>query len=479
MAGGATPATVAVPVTAAAGTGDDNGVSDAMLATTVATLQRLGAAPDTLRLPRFRALRAAIFPLVKPADGKAAIVRVSEALSDARWGDARAALLALQAFLAGQQGQHGGESAHATHVKLGTLQRWVRECDLAGGDDAPRDALLALDLMLRIGAPEQVREIPANPAVVARSDARGTPILRPPPLELVPAQPTLAPSCDPWQCVGLDGVEPKRVAAQFAVLLREDKAARRPPNLHDMILYRASPRAVPIALPEIAAPRVRAVPVDAIPLCQYFDGLLSPQEATTVLQVAETVGFTPDVPLTNTERSVLAHHFVWMADDSFIGNVFQRCKRFLPPTMQGATLHGLNGRLRCYRYEKGAVYRPHVDGAWPESGLDSETGEYRYDVSRGRVTSKFTFLMYLNEGFDGGCTTFFVPAKEPGYLHATAVRPRIGGCLLFPHADAACLVHEGSGVEGGTKYIIRTEVLYRLPDSAAPLKAPVGNGPVA
>lgn len=78
------------------------------------------------------------------------------------------------------------------------------------------------------------------------------------------------------------------------------------------------------------------------------------------------------------------------------------------------------------------------------------------------MTSKLTFLLYLNEGFEGGQTIFYTPAMEEGKLIATAVAPRVGGVFVFPHADADVLVHEGSSVFSGTKYIIRTEVEYRI-----------------
>lgn len=35
-------------------------------------------------------------------------------------------------------------------------------------------------------------------------------------------------------------------------------------------------------------------------------------------------------------------------------------------------------RWRLYRYDKGAVYRPHVDGAWPGSGI--RDGHYVFDA---------------------------------------------------------------------------------------------------
>lgn len=38
---------------------------------------------------------------------------------------------------------------------------------------------------------------------------------------------------------------------------------------------------------------------------------------------------------------------------------------------------GINRRFRIYKYYQGNVYRPHVDGAWPGSGIVN--GEYVYN----------------------------------------------------------------------------------------------------
>ena len=121
----------------------------------------------------------------------------------------------------------------------------------------------------------------------------------------------------------------------------------------------------------------------------------------------------------------------------------------------------------------GAVYRAHVDGAWPPCGIDAATGKYVPDVADGGVLSRLTFLVYLNDGFEGGATTFMTPAHEQGRLDARAVVPRCGSVLVFPHGDTmGCLVHEGSGVTAGTKYIIRTEVEYTV---VAPVAAAVAS----
>ena len=53
------------------------------------------------------------------------------------------------------------------------------------------------------------------------------------------------------------------------------------------------------------------------------------------------------------------------------------------------------------------MYRPHVDGAWPASGRDAE-GKYMFDAYGDRW-SRFTVLIYLNEDFEGGNTTFYTP----------------------------------------------------------------------
>jgi hypothetical protein len=70
--------------------------------------------------------------------------------------------------------------------------------------------------------------------------------------------------------------------------------------------------------------------------------------------------------------------------------------------------------------------------------------------------------MYLNDGFDGGTTTFYlpVPGSSSG-LKAVRIRPKAGAVLIFPQGNTASLVHEGAQVTaGGYKYVIRSDVLY-------------------
>ena len=104
-----------------------------------------------------------------------------------------------------------------------------------------------------------------------------------------------------------------------------------------------------------------------------------------------------------------------------------------------------------------------VDGAWPPSGIDPVTDAYQYDSSPSdaKQSSLFTFLIYLNDDFRGGETTFFIPSVKEGIINAYPVKPIMGSVAVFPHGEAAgALLHEGTGVVEGAKYVIRTDVEY-------------------
>ncbi len=88
-------------------------------------------------------------------------------------------------------------------------------------------------------------------------------------------------------------------------------------------------------------------------------------------------------------------------------------------------------------------------------GGAEDGNKYVYDAFGDRW-SRLTFLVYLNEDFSGGSTTFYTPAPEQGRLEAYSVQPRCGSVLVFPHGgDHGSLVHEGSHVGKGAKYVNR------------------------
>lgn len=113
----------------------------------------------------------------------------------------------------------------------------------------------------------------------------------------------------------------------------------------------------------------------------------------------------------------------------------------------------------------------YADGAWPPSGINPQD-KYIYDSSppNARQSSLFTFLIYLNDEFEGGETTFFLPSAREGTMNAYPIKPIQGSVAMFPHGETdGSLLHEGTGVRKtdnlSAKYVIRTDVLYDVDPS--------------
>lgn len=120
-------------------------------------------------------------------------------------------------------------------------------------------------------------------------------------------------------------------------------------------------------------------------------------------------------------------------------NILQRIQDYLPKEWKGRKLVELNERLRFLRYNPGEYFKPHFDGSYMRTNGD---------------VSYITVQIYLNEGFKGGSTTFLnkFDSKDGGL----EVVPKTGSVLIFQHD----ILHEGSILEEGRKYAIRTDVMY-------------------
>ncbi len=98
---------------------------------------------------------------------------------------------------------------------------------------------------------------------------------------------------------------------------------------------------------------------------------------------------------------------------------------------------GLNERFRFYRYEPGQRFKMHLDGTFRRKDGSGEL-------------SLFSVLYYLNGDFEGGET---VIVTNKGVIR---VEPEPGLVLMFQHQ----LLHEGAEVTTGTKYVMRTDVMF-------------------
>ncbi|MFM9925632.1 2OG-Fe(II) oxygenase [Variovorax sp. H27-G14] len=165
-----------------------------------------------------------------------------------------------------------------------------------------------------------------------------------------------------------------------------------------------------------------------------IEGFLAPGECAQLVSLAEREGFasagvrTADGPkamptIRNNERAMLLSP-VW------VELLWQRLAHAALPEVGGQVPKGLPKDLRFYKYAPGQRFKMHKDGPWHEGGL----------------TSQLTLLVYLNGGFTGGDTDF----------RDFRVTPSAGSALLFLHDTW----HEGAAVEAGTKYVLRSDVLY-------------------
>jgi len=390
--------------------------------------------------------------------------------------------------------------------KLGTIQRWIRDCDLAragGESDGENTSWLLLDATMRLQGPPcpsssgagagagagTVVEVPRT-AVVTRHPVFSPPAAARTTTAATTAAPAPAPASAPTGVDASEPFTPAYIRARLSVLAHVPGPQRRPPSTVDLHVYQLAARTVPLdhshshspthtpaAAAAAAAVPARRVDVPHLPGVFLLENVLTKGDCDRLIAAAESIGYVPDA-VEGIDNLQL------YADDTLLQPVFERCRALLPPTMGGPTgrLVGINARWRLFRYYEQRVYRPHIDGAWPGSGIDPVTGAFVDDIYHGKCVSKLTFLVYLNgadadadadtdvgkggAAFAGGSTTFYQPDKDSlGHIHARSVQPKTGAVLCFPHGDIGSLVHEGSAVVSTTgvkvaKYVIRSDVIY-------------------
>jgi 2OG-Fe(II) oxygenase superfamily len=182
-------------------------------------------------------------------------------------------------------------------------------------------------------------------------------------------------------------------------------------------------------------------------------GFLTPAECDHAVTVTEAAGY-DDAPISTGRGFVMAKSVrnndrVMIDHLPLAAELFERAKPFLPPNFLVWTPVGLNERFRYYRYSPGQKFEWHFDGCYTRGNGDS---------------SKLTFMVYLNDGFVGGETAFKLGrlGKTNGE-ETLRVFPVAGTALLFRHD----VLHTGAMVLQGTKYVMRSDVMFRHPSQMA------------
>jgi len=96
--------------------------------------------------------------------------------------------------------------------------------------------------------------------------------------------------------------------------------------------------------------------------------------------------------------------------------------------------------LRFYRYQGEQYFKWHRDGSYASSLYEE---------------SHLNFIIYLNDDFEEGYTEF----------EKTKIYPQAGTALVFPHM----LLHNAVSARNGTKYVLRTDVMYSLKEKLVPI----------
>ncbi|KAG6336918.1 hypothetical protein ID866_2156 [Astraeus odoratus] len=123
-------------------------------------------------------------------------------------------------------------------------------------------------------------------------------------------------------------------------------------------------------------------------------------------------------------------------------------RRLAPANGTAARLpHSCNSNIRMYKYTPSQHFGAHYD----DSVKDTVTG----------AKSEWTILIYLTglqDGVEGGETVFY--KEEKGIPRETIIAPLNRGTILLHRHGYECLLHEGSVVRKGTKYVIRSDLMF-------------------
>ena len=163
---------------------------------------------------------------------------------------------------------------------------------------------------------------------------------------------------------------------------------------------------------------------------------LSGAECDELIMLSEHRGFEPaDISLpagATFMKSIRDNYRAHFTDSAFNSDIWTKLKPLLPELSDSDSCDavGLFQNMRFYRYNVGQKFKRHIDGRVKQNGC----------------ISRLTFMIYLNDDYEGGETKF----------DDVTIHPETGMALLFIHEQK----HEGLPLQAGTKYVLRSDVLY-------------------
>ncbi|ORX38085.1 hypothetical protein BD324DRAFT_624450, partial [Kockovaella imperatae] len=253
-------------------------VSAQDLETTISTLETLCEFPDELSRKDVKGVKRAVHALNRVMVDGAPIgtslsSKISSALQAYRFIDALVLLFEMY--------------IRDLPPKLGSLQRWVRECDATFSVDGlvrDTDAMRCLDLILRIADREMVS---------GSSQGAGDLVMRRRPVWR--ARDPVAEELPIWgilQQGRLFDTPPPVPFPNFRPVQHTPGHLRKPPNVYDSTVYASSPGAIRLSTSRPRSPS--RVDVPGLPGAFVILDVFTPEECLQIVQAGEAIGFERD-----------------------------------------------------------------------------------------------------------------------------------------------------------------------------------------
>ncbi|NOS92066.1 MAG: oxidoreductase, 2OG-Fe(II) oxygenase [Cyclobacteriaceae bacterium] len=171
-----------------------------------------------------------------------------------------------------------------------------------------------------------------------------------------------------------------------------------------------------------------------------IDSFWTKKQCEDFIAKSESIGYEPATVTTENGdiivKEVRNNNRVIYQDIALAESLWQEAKPFAPTKFGNSLAVGLNELFRFYKYLPGQQFKKHRDQSF---------------IRNDREASYFTFMIYLNDGYEGGETTF----------NDLIIQPQQGTALIFQHD----LEHECASVTQGVKYVLRTDIMFQLQDS--------------
>lgn len=181
------------------------------------------------------------------------------------------------------------------------------------------------------------------------------------------------------------------------------------------------------------------------------ENFLTPEECQKYIRISEDFGY-EDALVSSPRGQVLRKDLrnnerVMLQNEEIAAWLWERASDFVPYQYDDRSAIGVNEMLRFYRYDPGQQFNWHQD--FP---FERDNGEQSY----------LTLIIYLNDDFEGGETSFEDSYSEEMFDEFKVV-PQQGMALFFEHA----IHHKGEPVTRGRKYVLRTDVMFAAEESEA------------